>query len=262
MNLQFIEKAFEKTTPIFLAGVLLLLFAAMDGLTIGKNSFQINDNSWRIVIGLVGGILIIIAIYSQLKESPDVNTSKSETTQTYDNLVEIEKWEIEKFKQRLEQATDVRMIATSNYNLLSHTFVEFTDFIKKGGKMKCIYVKPESETLKFVASRNVYIESNVNHLQNQYNMTIDAIRDLSKHSTKNDSIQIKKTDYLHGAVLTLVDYHLPNGIAYVTLNGFGHHYLARPSIRISNEKHAEWFKFFVDTFEHLWDSPNCEDEIL
>lgn len=255
MKLQFIDKVFEKSTPIFLAGVLFLLLGAIGGVAIGKTSLQINENIWRIVISIVGIVLIFAGVYFQNLEHRKANPRN---TINQINQVEIGLWQIDKLKKQLENAKDIRMIATSNYNLLSNLFIEFKKFIKRDGTLRCIYVNPESEALKKVALRNIDIESNIKHLKGQYEQTIDAIRDLTKHSKKSDAVQVKKTDYLHGTVITLIDANLPTAMAYVTLNGFGHHYVTRPCLILYNEKHSEWFKFMLETFDNLWESPDCE----
>ncbi len=255
MKLQFIDKVFEKSTPIFLAGVLFLLLGAMGGVTIGKTSLQINENIWRIFLSVVGFILTFTGIYFQLiegRKANPLNVGKSVS------LVETDLWKIDNFKKKLENAKDIRMIATSNYNLLSNLFIEFKEFIKRDGTLRCIYVNPDSEALKKVALRNIDIESNIKHLKGQYEQTVDAVRDLAKHSRKNDTVQVKKTDYLHGTVITIIDANLPSAMAYVTINGFGHHYATRPCLILYNEKHPEWFKFMLETFDNLWESPDCE----
>ncbi len=86
MKLQFIDKVFEKSTPIFLAGVLLLLLGAMGGVTIGKTSLQINENIWRIFLSAIGFILTFMGVYFQLLEGRKVNPLNVEKSI---NLVEI-----------------------------------------------------------------------------------------------------------------------------------------------------------------------------
>jgi hypothetical protein len=58
--------------------------------------------------------------------------------------------------------------------------------------------------------------------------------------------------------LTVVDSEAPNGIIFVTLNGFGQHFLTTPTFALTRQKDGKWFDFFRNSFESAWSNPKSK----
>lgn len=244
---------------VLLLGIILLLLGATGGFNIRGFSLVLSGQLWQWIVSLVGIVLIILGAIFAWKDvygnsSPLISSKKSDI-----NI--LDKWDVKKFQDRLSEAQELCMISVSNYHLLSELFDDLEKFIDKGGRIRCIYVKDsndKSSALQMVAMRSVGVENDVNHLRSQYSQTIEAINKLADGAPSKENVTVKVVDYLHGTVITLVDRNLPTAVAYVTLNGFGHHFMARPSFIIEKEKSPELFKFHQEIFENMWNSPACE----
>lgn len=254
MTKDVLEKLLERTALlIFLAGIILLVLGAAGGITIGSFSLNISEIIWRAVTSIVGVLLIGLGVVSFWKDTlKESNPSVSLAS------LRLSKWDVNSFRERLSTATDICMISVSNYNLMSDLSKEWHEFLKRGGQLRCIYVKPQGVALEMAASRSTGVEKDIKHLKKQYSMTIEAARDIARSASQKNRVEVKAIDYLHGFVLTIVDPGLPNGVAYVTLQGYGHHYLARPSFILLKNQDEKWFSFLQEVFENMWFSEKCK----
>ena len=269
MSKEIFEKLLERSILFFLSGIILLLLGATGGITIGGVALQLSEIIWRIIISAVGSLFITLGIILILREERK-NTSNESKTNNFKGMSNkhnkedsstiniLNKWDVESFLARLATAKKICMLSVSNYSLIHTHFQEFESFMQKGGELQCIYMKPQEELLKLVALRSVGIESDPNHLLSQYSQTIAALQDFAQAAPKRRQVQAKEIGYMHGIVLTLIDDHLPTGVAYVTLNGFGHHYTSRPCLIIQQEKAGELFTFCKEIFENTWSSPESK----
>jgi hypothetical protein len=146
------------------------------------------------------------------------------------------------------------MVATANYNLLGEIYEDLEAFIKRGGIIRAIYTDPDSHALEFAVERNIGHEKDLEILKQQYSLSIQAMRDIFKIAPSKDNVQVKKIEYLHGTVITIVDRYLPSGTAYVTINGFEQYHTTRPCAIIQKEVSNQWFEFFTKNFENMWNS--------
>ena len=51
---------------------------------------------------------------------------------------------------------------------------------------------------------------------------------------------------------TVVDPESPDGVMFVTLNGFGHSPWTRPTFVMHRDRDAPWFSYYYETLENLW----------
>ncbi|WPD22941.1 MAG: hypothetical protein SD837_22505 [Candidatus Electrothrix scaldis] len=251
--LKILERA---NVLILILGIFLVIAGASKGLTFGKFSFLIAENSWRLFTSSLGVLFLAVFFILLFKgDTPERRKGRG------GNRSFIGQWDRQAFHDRFELAQEICMISVSNYGLLNSDLTgAFKKILQNGGKYRCIYLNPECDALSMVAFRSTDIEQDINHLKDQYRMTINTLRQFAKLRVHKENVQVRLTDYLNGYVLTILDSKLPNAVAYITVNGFGHHYSERPSLTIYKEHDPERFKFFEETFENLWDSSE-KDEV-
>lgn len=250
---EVVEAIFEKTNFLILVlGILLVVLGASGGITLSSFSLVINELAWRVLICLVGLLLFGLSLILIWKETFKGITISSKKT-------EVKVWNVEEFKKRLIDATELCMVTVSNQDLLFLLLEDLKSFVKRGGKIRCLYMKPEGHLLEMVAARSIDVDQDINALQMQYDMSLKAMHYIAESALIKDSVQVKNIGYFQGVVLTLVNPTSQESVAYVTLNGFGHHYASRPCITLSKKHASEWFTFFQETFNNMWSSPLCED---
>jgi hypothetical protein len=174
--------------------------------------------------------------------------------------VAFSEWDASHLRQRLASASEVSMMVIANYDLMTNLAEEIEDFLRRGGQLRCILIKPGGKAVKMVAIRSIDtdVESDPDHIRKQIRMSLDKMQAFAKSAPGSESVEVKTIDYLHSAVITMIDHHSPAGTMYVTLNGFGQYFTSRPSFILSKDKEAKWFKFFQEAFENMWRSPACE----
>ena len=247
---EFWEKVFGSPLLLVVLGALFLLVGAVGDLSVASFRLSVFEIGWRIVLAGVGALLLGIGVWWQ-RDKWHEGTGDAWRT------VGVVKWRNELLASAMATSMDIRMLSTSNYSLLSESFEHFRAFLKRGGQLRCIYTPPDGEAIKMVAMRNSGVESDLAHLRKQYELTIEALRELAQYAPEG-AVRVKTIDYPQGIVLTLVDPLSPAGKAFITINGFGKHYTERPCWVLPKKGNEEWFQFFLETFENMWASPHAQ----
>jgi len=252
-SIDLIETIFEKTDfVIMILGIILVILGATGGITAGTFSLIINELVWRILICIVGVLLLGLSLFLVWKETFGERS-------VHPKKIQMSTWDIDEFEKTLSRATELCMITVSNEDLLMPLLENFKSFVKRGGKIRFLYLKPETNLLEMVAARSTDIDQDISSLKTHYTESLNVMYYIAKSALVKDNVRVRSTKYLHGMVLTLVDPNTPEGVAYVTLNGFGHHYASRPCITLSKKHFPEWFVFLQETFDNMWESPLSED---
>ncbi len=142
MTKEFLDKLFERTSLVFISGLLLFLLGAMGGITIGTFSIQITEVVWRVIISLAGTSLIGFGLFFQWKESSEETKAQGNTSSnTSSSPIRFVQWNIDDFVEKISTAKDIRMITVSNYDLVSGISEQLKNFLRQGGQIRCIYVR-------------------------------------------------------------------------------------------------------------------------
>jgi len=167
-------------------------------------------------------------------------------------------WDVNFLKQELASATEVDMLALGNYNLISQHSEEIHNVLLKGGRLRFIYIKPVGDALRMRAEGEIGIAHDPKHLFMQAVMSLQKAQEFAQSSHTIDSVQVRVIDNALPAVMTMINPQDRDGRIYVTLNGFGVHYTSRPSFVLHKERDAQWYAFYQNTFENMW---QCAEKI-
>ena len=199
-------------------------------------------------------------------------TNRHENEKTQDLLLKIEndrktaltssvfsEWNENAFLTALLSAHEVSGIYVTNYDLLNAHTDEFVSFIKRGGKLRIIFVKPNSAAFKMASQRGFGAAAHLDHLRGRLNLSLDKLKEIADSAPIfSQNIEVKFVDFLPGMAMTMVDHQKTNGALFITVTGFGVNTKSRPSFVLKKENDNKWFEYFQATFENMWNWDKCE----
>lgn len=167
------------------------------------------------------------------------------------------KWDEDVFLTALHTAQEISGFYVTNYPFLNAHSELFKAFLARGGKLRFIYVKRDSSAFSMAILRGYGAEAkDPRHLRNRLSLSLDKLKEISLSASDTSQVQVKFIDFLPSATITLTKTKQLNETAFVTITGFGINSSLRPSFILA--KNDEWFDYFKDTFENIWDSEKCE----
>ena len=155
------------------------------------------------------------------------------------------------FKERLNKAETFQLLAVMTSTLLTENESRLQQLMNRDGKIQCILVNPKGHAVKMAAERSYGAES---ELDTMHNLIESGLKSTSAIGKNKENFQVKLIDHLPSAIVTILDPEKSDGVAYVTLYGFGQFYLNRPTFILHKEKDKQWFNFYAETFENMWKS--------
>jgi hypothetical protein len=121
----------------------------------------------------------------------------------------------------------------------------------RGLNVKLIFVEPGSAALQMHAFRNRHQDAAEVNAVLQTNLS--RLVALAKRVTTGN-IEIRVVNYLPPFTLIAVDPDLPTGKMFVRLLTFRVPDDSRPYMELDSKNNKEWFKFFVEQFNLVWEA--------
>lgn len=167
-------------------------------------------------------------------------------------------WNNSYLKETLASANEICTVAVANYNLFNLNTEEIRSFLEHGGKLRCIFVRPDGNAVHMAETSGFGAEKNPNHLNTQILLAFESMLPLIHSAPKIDNVEVKTIDHFPIAVISIVNPYEADGKMFVTLYGFGQPYTSRPSFTLTRAKDHRWFNFYLESFENMWNSPACD----
>lgn len=161
-------------------------------------------------------------------------------------------WDETNFRQRLPTARDVSLLAVCNSQFVNSNVKGFSDFLARGGKLRCILVEPQSDAMKMVMQREVGAGKQPSFLSTQVELALQVFHELAENAPNLDQVQVKLINHIPAVILTIVDGEADDGIMFVTLTGFGIPWTSRPSFTLHKQPDEKWFMFYYNSFNNIW----------
>lgn len=123
--------------------------------------------------------------------------------------------------------------------------------LKNGATLRFLLAKPNSSTLEmaaFMRKLNATKDKESLELQN----SITQLAGIGFAANAIDRIQIKVIDYLPPWSITTINPQSPSGRMSVILYTFRTSSEERPTFQLVAEKDRNWFNFFLEQFETVW----------
>lgn len=131
--------------------------------------------------------------------------------------------------------------------------------IKQGLTARFLMIQPESTAVEMTAFRNWYRRDTqeVNSMAREVLSRLSKIEALS--SSWPGSIEVRTVNYLPPYIVLATDPHLPSGSMSVYLTSFRTPNENRPGFSLSPRNDPQWFAFFKNQFEEVWQAAEYVD---
>lgn len=208
---------------------------------------------------------LAILIYDSL-----ANRHRSELIESkLDNLTSetavsdiFQEWNNELFKTKVKTAREVNLLAVTNFSFIDQNIGELEEFVKRGGKLKCVLVKTKSNAMEMIVRQNVGADKNLDYMQIASKLSFERLAKLLAIATDPQNVQAKEIDHIPFAVITMIDPNEESGIMLVTLMGFHQPFRSRPSFVLYRRQDNHWFNFYKTSYENLWGAAVCQEVAL
>jgi len=90
-------------------------------------------------------------------------------------------------------------------------------------------------------------------------ITLDKLKEFAQVSQNDLSVRAKHLDVLTAVIITWLEFHKGPGSIYVTVSGFQQAIGKRPSFCLKQDRDSDWYEFFAESFEKMWEDNASTD---
>jgi len=170
-----------------------------------------------------------------------------------DNEPNFETWRPASAKTRILEAEEIWHQSVASYASIVDSSSELGSLVRRGGHLRCILTDPHGTALKSGVFRNIGASARVETLASQFDATKAKLEGIHMQAASGGGVVLKTIDFLPDPIMTIVDPSRDEGVAFVTLNGFGQNPASRPSFLLRKHRDGTWFRFYKDSFAKLWE---------
>jgi hypothetical protein len=172
------------------------------------------------------------------------------------------------FDIRLKNAFEIDLCGVSLTNTLSAQFATLRSRIEAGAKLRILVIDPESHAIEMTSERSTNpkdtmyyqrrLESTFSELTYLYKF-VDDMQRKGKKGSKRGHLSVKMLSYAPSFGLLSLDSKSKEGIIQIEIFPHKFGFKARPIFSLSLENDGEWYTYFVDQFEHMWNAAKSWD---
>jgi len=163
----------------------------------------------------------------------------------------FKRWDDEPFRQRFKSARkEMCMCAVANHTFVALNLDEISEFLTRGGRIRCVLVDPKTSAINSAAERSGGYDKDPKMLAAQIDLSLKSLGELARQYP--NQIETRLMNHYPSAIITMLDASEKSGAMFVTLNGFEQPDYSRPSMVLNKADDGEWFEFYQTSFEHLW----------
>ena len=108
----------------------------------------------------------------------------------------LQKWSVEEFETHLATATEVCFVSVANYNLIAEYAEQLKDLVRRGGRLRCIYVKP-TDSLSRMALERAFGKERPEHSHMYMRLTIEKLGEIAECCADGENVQARLIDNLN-----------------------------------------------------------------
>lgn len=245
----FDKEAFEKIldrTPLFIViiGLVIFIIGAAGGLPVGNPPLVVSDVAWRIALGIIGVLLLIVGILLLLKENAsDKRKSKTNTNIPPEKFfIWLDHPDRPKFEAFFKDATRICVVAKTAVNVLGGNSRNFQDAAKSGCRLQFIF---PNTTL----NKSIY-GSDPERYNKNLEVTKLALKEIK--DVAGERMQVKLINYIPTMAMIIAEYKNPeNNKILVQL------YFLRARLQTDRPMFIvpykdKWYETFIYEFDELW----------
>lgn len=161
------------------------------------------------------------------------------------------KRDFDDLRERFQKA---RSIAINGITLsrTSNTYLnEFKDCLARGGSVRIIVVNPQHSAIE-VATNRFYKHQDAIKIRRECEQSLDNLETLFSSEKNSRSIQVRLSNAVPPFGVWLIDADRPNAEIWAEIYSFRGN--RDPALHLLPYRDGEWFDFFQDQFELLWES--------
>lgn len=170
-------KSLSFNTILFLIGAAFILIGLTGGFSITNYTLTIQENWARITAATIGMVLVIVAIYAEIKsksreskpvsgkdetkntgkETPAATSKPEARVSAEDFFYTVDDKFADSFPNLVQDAKRLSILGRTAVNLLSQYHKTFETLGKAGCEIRLLFVDPQSETSKLLYGSNLEI---------------------------------------------------------------------------------------------------------
>lgn len=232
-------------TPLFviIIGLLVLIIGAAGGLPIGKTPLLVGDIKWRIALGVVGLLIVIVGILLLLKEKKPSKTNKSFCKIPPEKFfIWLDHPDRPKFDTLFKDAVRICLIAKTAVNVLGGNSRNFKEAARNGCRLQFIFPNP-------ILNKSIYGPDTERYEKNLEitKIALKEIKDIGR-----ERVQVRTISHVPTMAMIIVEHKNPEDNLILVQMYFHRSRLQtdRPMFIIPYKD--KWYEVFLDEFYDLW----------
>lgn len=167
------------------------------------------------------------------------------------------------FDTRLKNALHIDLCGVSLTNTLSSQFPVLRSRIEAGAEIRILVVDPKSHAIEMSSERSTNpkdtmyyrrrLESTFSELTYLHKFAED-MKHKGKRGSKTGSLTVKLLSYAPSFGLMCLDSGEKEGLVQIEIFPHKFGFKARPIFALTSENDGEWYAYFIDQFEHMWNA--------
>lgn len=245
----FDKETFEKIldrTPLFviIIGLVIFIIGAAGGLPVGNPPLQVTDVAWRIALGVIGILLLLIGILLLIKESAsDKRFSKTSGKIPPEKFfIWLDHPDRPKFEVLFKDATRICVVAKTAINVLGGNSRNFQDAAKNGCRLQFMF--PDATLNKAIYG------SDPERYKKNLEVTKSALKDIK--DVAGERMQVKLINHIPTLAMIVAEYKNPENNKILVQLYFLRSRLQtdRPMFIVPYKD--KWYETFIYEFDELW----------
>jgi hypothetical protein len=233
-------------TPLFIiiVGLIIFIIGAAGGLPIGDPPLQVSDTSWRLALGIVGILLLVIGILLLLRENAtEKRQSKNAGNMSPEEFfIWLDHPNRPTFEELFKDATRICLVGKTAINVLGGNSRHFRDMANNGCRLQFMFPKP-------TLNKAIY-SSDPDRYKKNFEVTKSALKEIKR--VAGERMQVKLINQIPTMAMIIIERKNPekNKILVQLYFVRAHHETDRPVFIVPYKD--KWYETFIYEFDELW----------
>lgn len=243
-----IKSLLENTYTLFIVvGIFLIVLGATGGWVSPTLSVNINENSWRIVLTIVGITILGIGLFGISKGRVNLQYLQSDQ-----NILRAFENPGEDIKPKIQKSKLICLAGINLNRFIRNYHVAIDESLSRGGILRVVLVNPKSSAVSMAGFRS----TSDTPAEKQLERINDSIDYLTKRFGKYGNFELRLIDYMlpYSVILLQPDKDQQDAYCYIRILPFRESTTTAPTIYPDSKKDVFWFAYFKNQFEKIWEA--------
>lgn len=167
------------------------------------------------------------------------------------------------FEVRLKNATKIDLCGVSLTSMISTHFATLRSRIEAGAELRILVIDSKSSAIEMTSERSTNPKDTM-YYRRRLDSTFSELTYLNKFASdmkqkgrkgsKTGSLSVKLLSYAPSFSIVSLDSSDKEGLVQVEIFPHKFGFKARPVFTLSLDKDGEWYTYFVEQFEQMWNT--------